>query len=166
MAEIVKSAGGIIYFFDEEGEPKFLLIKRHALSGKMERVAPKGKIQKGETEKEAALREIGEEIWVQKQHLIIKSLLGTTSLRSSETQKGHLDKDVTYFLIKYTGDPSLIKIIEGEGYIGIYKRMDIQQIINLIFYEDLRELIRKAYFLIKEEQKNQSVKQSFIDQLG
>ncbi|MBO4203815.1 hypothetical protein J5893_03220 [bacterium] len=69
-------------------------------------------------------------------------------------------------MIKYTGDPSLIKIIEGEGYIGIYKRMDIQQIINLIFYEDLRELIRKAYFLIKEEQKNQSVKQSFIDQLG
>ncbi len=166
MAEIIKSAGGIIYFIDTQGEPKFLLIKRHALSGKMERVAPKGKIQEWESEKDAALREIWEETWISKGQLIIKSLLGTTSLRSSETQKGHLDKDVTYFLIKYTGDSSDIKLVEREGYIGIYQRMDIQQIINLIFYENFRELIRKAYFLIKEEQKNQSVKQNFIEKLG
>lgn len=165
MPEIIKSAGGIIYMMDTTGEPKFLLIKRHALSGKMERVAPKGKIQQGETEKDAALREIGEEIGIPKEQLIIKSLLGTTSLRSSETQKGHLDKDVTYFLIKYTGAPDQIKLIDGEGYIGIYQRIEIQQIINLIFYEDLRELIRKGYFLIKEEQKNQSVKENFIEKL-
>gem|GEM_PF-1055253 len=33
-----------------------------------------------------------------------------TSLRSSETKRGHLDKDVTYFLMLYTGDPSAVKI--------------------------------------------------------
>jgi ADP-ribose pyrophosphatase YjhB (NUDIX family) len=38
-----------------------LLIKRHALSGKIEWVAPKGKVQIGETEKDAAIRELGEE---------------------------------------------------------------------------------------------------------
>jgi len=40
-----------------------------------------------------------------------------TSLRSSETKRGHLDKDVTYFLMLYTGDPLAVKITDGEGYI-------------------------------------------------
>ncbi|MDR2189848.1 MAG: hypothetical protein LBP53_01295 [Candidatus Peribacteria bacterium] len=45
MLDIVQSAGGIIYYLDTDGEPRYLLIKRHALSGRIERVAPKGKIQ-------------------------------------------------------------------------------------------------------------------------
>ncbi len=61
MAEIVQSAGGILYCLDENREPKYLIIKRHALSGKIERVAPKGKIQKGEKIEETALRETSEE---------------------------------------------------------------------------------------------------------
>jgi hypothetical protein len=67
--------------------------------------------------------------------------------------------------MKYTGDPHAIHLIEGEGYIGIYKRATIQEVLNLIYYEDIRELVRKSYFLIKEAQKNQSVKQSFLDTL-
>ncbi|MDR0606876.1 MAG: hypothetical protein LBG52_00630 [Candidatus Peribacteria bacterium] len=97
--------------------------------------------------------------------MIIKQLLGTTSLRSSETKKGHLDKDVTYFLMKYTGDPHNIHLVEGEGYIGIYKWFTIQEIINLVYYEDIRELFRKSYFFIKEAQKNQHVKKDFLDKL-
>jgi hypothetical protein len=92
--------------------------------------------------------------------------LGTTSLRSSETKKGHLDKDVTYFLMKYTGNLDAIHLIEGEGYIGIYKWFTIQEIISLVYYEDIRELFRKSYFLIKEAQKNQNVKKDFLDKLG
>jgi 8-oxo-dGTP pyrophosphatase MutT (NUDIX family) len=61
MAEIVQSAGGILYYMAPDGEPRYLLIKRHALSGKIERVAPKGKIQIGENEKDSAIREIWEE---------------------------------------------------------------------------------------------------------
>jgi 8-oxo-dGTP pyrophosphatase MutT (NUDIX family) len=165
MSDIVQSAGGIIYYLDPDGEPRYLLIKRHALSGKIERVAPKGKIQVGETEKDAAIREMGEETGIKKQDLIVKQLLGTTSLRSTETKKGHLDKDVTYFLMKYTGNPDAIKLIEGEGYIGIYKRATIQEVINLIYYEDIRELVRKSYFFIKEEQKNQNIKKDFLNKL-
>jgi len=45
MNKLVKSAGGIIYYYDKNNDIRFLLIKRHALSGKIERVAPKGKIQ-------------------------------------------------------------------------------------------------------------------------
>jgi hypothetical protein len=67
--------------------------------------------------------------------------------------------------MKFTGNPDEIKLIEGEGYIGIYKRATIQEVINLIYYEDIRELVRKSYFFIKEAQKNQSVKQDFMDKL-
>lgn len=162
---IVKSAGGIIYYIDREGEIRFLLIKRHAMSGKIERVAPKWKIQDWENEQTAAIREIWEEIGLNKDSLVVKWLLGTTSLRSTEKQKWRLDKDVTYFLMKYTGDPGAIRLIKWEWYVGIYQRMDINQIINLIFYEDLREIIRKGYFIVKEWLKNQSVKQNFIDSL-
>ena len=165
MWEIVQSAWGIIYYIAPDGEPRYLLIKRHALSGKIERVAPKGKIQKGETDKEAAIRELREETGIRKEFLIIKQLLGTTSLRSSETKRGHLDKDVTYFLMKYTGHPGEIKLIEGEGYIGIYKRSTIQEVLNLIYYEDIRELVRKGHFLIKEDQKNQDVIKDFLKKL-
>ena len=61
MNKLVKSAGGIIYYYDENNDIRFLLIKRHALSGKIERVAPKGKIQIWETDEKAALREVSEE---------------------------------------------------------------------------------------------------------
>jgi len=89
-----------------------------------------------------------------------------TSLRSSETKKGHLDKDVTYFLMKYEWDPSQIQVTDGEGYIGIYKWADIQQVLGLLYYEDIRELIRKSYLMIKEERKNRSIQQDFLKKLG
>jgi len=165
MWDIVQSAWGIIYYIAPDGDPRYLLIKRHALSGKVERVAPKGKIQERESEKDAAVREMWEEVGIHKDQLVVKQLLGTTSLRSSETKRGHLDKDVTYFLMKYTGNPETIRLIEGEGYIGMYKRATIQEVINLMYYEDIRELVRKSYFIIKEEQKNQSVKKDFLEKL-
>lgn len=165
MEEIVQSAWGIIYYIASDGDPRYLLIKRHALSWKIEWVAPKGKIQEGETEKETALRELQEETWLLKEQLVVKQLLWTTSLRSKETKKGHLNKDVTYFLMEYKGDPNAVKIIEWEWYISIYKRATISEVINLIYYEDIRELIRDSYFMIKKEQKNQTVKQAFMSKL-
>lgn len=166
MAEIVQSAGGIVYYLAPDGEPRYLLIKRHALSGKIERVAPKGKIQAGEKVEEAAMREVGEECGIPLSQLKLKQKVGMTSLRSSETKKGHLDKDVTYFLMKYEGDPTAIQITDGEGYIGIYKWADIQQVLGLLYYEDIRELIRKSYLMIKEEKKYRSVQQDFLKKLG
>ena len=58
MKEIVQSAWWIVYYLDKNWEPRYLLIKRHALSGKIEWVAPKWKIQIWEDEKKAAIREI------------------------------------------------------------------------------------------------------------
>jgi 8-oxo-dGTP pyrophosphatase MutT (NUDIX family) len=56
-----------------DGTPRFLLIKRHAMSGKIEWVAPKGKIQKDETPQQAAVREVSEEVGISPAHIVIES---------------------------------------------------------------------------------------------
>ena len=68
--------------------------------------------------------------------------------------------------MKYEWDPSQIQVTDGEGYIGIYKWADIQQVLGLLYYEDIRELIRKSYLMIKEERKNRSIQQDFLKKLG
>ena len=142
------------------------MIKRHALSGKIERVAPKGKIQGSEDIQKAALREVSEETGIPINQMRIKQQLGTTQLRNTEHQKGQMNKDVTYFLVEYTGDPSMVKIERAEGYIGIHKRCTLNEVLSLIYYQDIRELIRKSYMMIKEGQKNMDIKKDFINKLG
>lgn len=163
---IIQSAWGIVYYIAPDGEPKYLLIKRHALSGKIERVAPKGKVQGGEDIQKTALREVSEETWIPINQMKIKQHLGMTQLRNTENQKGQMDKDVTYFLIEYSGDPGSVKIERTEGYIGIYKRCALNEVLSLIYYQDIRELIRKSYLIIKESKKNTDIKKDFINKLG
>lgn len=163
---IIQSAWWIVYYIASDGEPRYLLIKRHALSGKIERVAPKGKIQGTEEVTKAALREVSEETGIPVNQMRIKNQLGTTQLRNTENQKGQMDKDVTYFLMEYAGNPDFVKIEHAEGYIGIHKRCTLNEVLALIYYQDIRELIRKSYSLIKDGQKNQNIKKDFIDKLG
>ena len=68
--------------------------------------------------------------------------------------------------MQYNGDPHAVQITDREGYIGIYKWASIQEIITLLYYGDIRELIRKSYFIIKNERKNFAVKQDFLKKLG
>lgn len=163
---IIQSAWWIVYFIAPDGQPRYLLIKRHALSGKIERVAPKGKVQGSEEITKAALREVSEETGIPINQMRIKQLIGTTQLRNTENQKGQMDKDVTYFLIQYFGNPEFVKIERAEGYIGIHKRCTLDEVLTLIYYQDIRELIRKSYTMIKEGQKNSDIKKDFMNKLG
>lgn len=163
---IIQSAWWIVYFIASDGQPRYLLIKRHALSGKIERVAPKGKIQGSEEITKAALREVSEETGIPINQMKIKQLLGTTQLRNTEHQKGQMDKDVTYYLMEYTGNPEVVKIEQVEGYIWIHKRCTLNEVVSLIYYQDIRELIRKSYSIIKDGQKNLDIKKDFINKLG
>lgn len=86
-ANVVQSAGGVVYYMAADGKPRYLIIKRHAMSGKIEWVAPKGKVQKGETPEQAAMREVSEETGLATQHLLVRQKIGSTSLRSTENQK-------------------------------------------------------------------------------
>ena len=67
--------------------------------------------------------------------------------------------------MKFTWNPESVNLIEWEWYIGVYKRATIEEVLWLIYYADIRELVRKSYFLIKDEQKNKWIKASFFDKL-
>lgn len=165
MWDIIQSAWGIVYYIAPDGEPRYLLIKRHALSGKIERVAPKGKIQGNEDIQKAALREVSEETGIPLNQMKLRQKIGTTQLRNTERIKGQMDKDVTYFLIEYSGTPDVVNIETVEGYIGIYKWATLVEVLGLMYYQDIRELIRKAHSMIQEGKKISNIKQDFMDKL-
>lgn len=165
MSDIIQSAWGIIYYLDPvDGEPRYLLIKRHALSGKIERVSPKWKIKWDESLEVAAIREVSEESGIPINQLKLKQLLWITQIRNIDN-KWPIDKDVTYFLMEFVGDPNVVSIDQIEWYIGIYKWANLQEVLGLIYYQDIRELIRKSYLLIKQGQKDNDVKKKFLEQL-
>jgi 8-oxo-dGTP pyrophosphatase MutT (NUDIX family) len=110
---IIQSAGWIVYYI-RQWQPVYLLIKRQAKSKKIEWVAPKWKVDPWETPEQAALREVSEEAWLNKHHLIIKKYVGIIHLRSSQDKYVHVEKDTTFYLMHYTGDPCMINIIDGE----------------------------------------------------
>lgn len=165
MAGVIQSAGGIIYYLDKQQEPHYLLIKRHALSGKIEWVAPKGKIQGDEPIEKTALREVSEETAIPINQLKLKQNLWVTQIRNLEN-KWPLDKDVTYFLMEFIWDPSVVSIDQIEWYVGVHKWATLQEVLGLIYYQDIRELIRKSYLLIKQNQKNTDVRKAFLDKLS
>jgi len=140
----------------------FLMIKRHAISKKIERIAPKWKIQKWETQEQAALREISEEAWLDQAKLTVRKKLDTLSLKlTNDDWKVGIDKDITYFLIEYSWDPGSVRIIEAEWYTWAYKWAPIRNVLNLITYRDLRELYRISYSSLWDI----SVKDKFLSTL-
>jgi DNA polymerase III gamma/tau subunit len=95
----------------------------------------------------------------------LRDKIWTTQLRNTERIKGQMDKDVTYFLIQYFGDPNVVNIDTVEWYIGIYKRATLADVLGLIYYQDIRELIRKAHSVIQEGKKISDIKQDFMNKL-
>ena len=136
------------------------------MSHKIERVAPKGKIQKGEKIQDAVLREVSEEAGIPINQMKIRQKVGKTELRNTENIKGYMNKDVTYFLIQYKGDPGAVHVAEVEWYLGIYKWATIEDILNLVYYSNLRELFRTAYKILQEQWRKNAIKEDFISRLG
>ena len=165
MVKLVKSAWWIIYYKDSSGELRFLLIKRHALSGKIERVAPKWKIQYGESAEDAALREVSEEAGIPLNFLIVRHKVWSAIIRWLEDRNGKFEKEVTYFLMRYTWDPALVDIQPVEWYLGTYKWALLTDVLNLIYYKDIRELFRKGYNMLQDQAVKNDVKQDFMKKL-
>jgi hypothetical protein len=68
-------------------------------------------------------------------------------------------------LMKYDGDPSLVDIQLVEWYLWTHKWANIQDVLNLIYYGDIRELFRKAYNILMEKRKTNDVKKDFLKKL-
>jgi len=162
---IIQSAGGIVYYREKDWTIKFLLIKRLARSSKIERVAPKWKIQKWEKMEDAVLREVSEEAGIPINKMKLKQKIGKTQLRNTENIRWHMNKDVTYFLVEYTWNPSDVQVDEVEWYTGIYKRSTIHDVLKLVYYKDIRELIRDSYMILKDASEKNAIKQDFMRKL-
>lgn len=165
MNKLVKSAWWIIYYYDGSWEPRFLVIKRHAVSWKVERVAPKWKLQEGENYERAALREVSEETWIPINLLSVVQNLWTARILWLEDRNWKFDKEVTYFLMKYDWAQDMVDIKPVEWYLWVYKWATIAEILNLIYYTDLREMYRKWYNSLHEKKKKNDVKKDFMDLL-
>lgn len=142
----VKSAGGVVYYIDPKTkQPRFLLLKRQALSNRIEWILPKGKIKQWETPEDAAKREVSEEIWVRFSELDNEAFLDKLEIKLQNWTGGKYEKDIDYYLMRYSGDPNNLNIISWEGYVGTFKWADIKQALALVNYQNLRLLIKKAY---------------------
>ncbi len=162
---VQQSAWGVVYYIAADKEPRYLLIKRQAISKRIERVCPKGKIHENETHEDAALREVSEETWLLLNQLHIVTKLGMTKIRTDDPAIGNLNKDMTFFLMYYEGDYNKVQLIDGEWYIGVHKRCTLQEVMVLVYYPDLRELIRQSYVIIKADVKQDTIKKKFLDLL-
>ena len=165
MVRLVKSAWWIVYYRDENDDIRFLLIKRHALSGKIEWVAPKGKIQSGETSEDAALRETSEETGLPMNTLVVRHKVGSATIKWLEDRDWKFEKEVTYFLMKYEGDPAMVDIQLVEGYLWTSKWAKIDNVLNLIYYGDIRELFRKWFTMLQDQERKNDVKKDFMKKL-
>ena len=105
MADKIKAAGGVVI-----SGKKILFIKKN---GRWE--FPKGRLKKRANKKKTALREISEETGLKKKDLeIIQPLIPT---HNHNKANGNIStKETTWFLVKFTGDPSFkLKPEKREG---------------------------------------------------
>lgn len=111
------SAGGVVY--RKEGKQTVILM----IEDRYHRVTiPKGKQEKGETLAETALREIEEETGIQGE--IVKPL-STVHYTYTDPERGQIDKEVSYFLVKAQGGQLKPQLEE----------------INRVFWVDLEEVM-------------------------
>ncbi|MCX7988856.1 MAG: NUDIX hydrolase [Thermodesulfovibrio sp.] len=131
------SAGGVVYKF-EEGKLKILLIATK--SGKVWSL-PKGIIEKEESPKEAALREIKEETGVDGE--IIDEVGEVSYWFIYENEKYF--KKVKYFLVKYKGGE-----INPDWEVDTAQWFSPQESLEKLTYKSDREILKKALEKINE----------------
>lgn len=130
------SAGGVVIF----GNTVLMLRKFNG-----DWVLPKGRLEKGETAEEAALREVFEEAGVRASIIcyIDKMNYGYKNLKYGT----FVSKEVHWFLMETK--TTRCRPQKSEGFIKA-EFAHIDNVFNLARYNDEREIIRKAVLLEKE----------------
>jgi|SRR3989338_2942044 len=138
------SAGAVV-FKRVGGDILFLVVysNRNKIWG-----FPKGHLEKGETEKESAVREIKEEAGLED----LKFIEGFTGKVTYETiskrppfKGDKIKKYVTYFLCE-TGKQDII--VDGRE-ITDYRFLNFSQTEELIKFTNLKNILRRAYDLLR-----------------
>ena len=140
------SAGAIIFRRKQEGT-EFLVIysERNSIWG-----FPKGHIEKGETERDAALREIFEETELKKLRFMDnfreEDIYPAISARG-ELRGREITKHSIYFLCE-TGDEE-IKTDNTE--ITEYRWLQYSEAMEVLPFNSLKNILRKAHLHLKRE---------------
>jgi 8-oxo-dGTP pyrophosphatase MutT (NUDIX family) len=134
-----KSAGVII--FRKDGNETFFLLLRAYTWGQWN--FPKGNIESGENEKEAALREAREETGLNNFIIIedFKEKIEYYYKKRGET----VHKEVIYFLAE-TDETDIKLSFEHKGYTWL----NFDQALNLVSFDNSRELLKKAKKIIDQ----------------
>ena len=131
------SCGAVVYTV-VKGAVKYAVIS--SFTG--DRGFPKGHIERGETEKQTALREIKEEIGVDAK--LLDGFCEQTSFYLP--RKRNVLKRVTYFLAYYENQPLVAQLAE----VADVRLMSYEQAMGVLRHEDSKSLLYKANAYITE----------------
>lgn len=143
IQEIVRepTAGGIVFRRDTQGGVEILLIQ----DAKNRWTIPKGHIEEGETAKQTAAREIGEEAGLHDVDML--GWLGKIHFRYRRLEKLVLMTTQIY-LVRVRTDGSEIK---KEEWMNGIKWFKFHEALDEIEYEDIAKLMLKAMSRIRKE---------------
>ncbi len=142
IQEIVRepTAGGIVFRRDKEGGVEILLIQ----DAKDRWTIPKGHIEEGETAKQTAAREIGEEAGLK--DIDVLDWLGKIHFRYRRIDKLVLMTTQIY-LVRAKGDTNAI---QKEEWMNGIKWFSFHDALDAIEYEDISKLMLMAMKKIRQ----------------
>lgn len=131
----IEKLGGAVVYAKKTGDEIYLAFV-HDVFGHW--TLSKGRIEVGEDEKEATVREINEEIGVD---IKIKEKLGSNEYIASDPEKGKIRKQVMYFL----GEAKYKELSLGKsGGLDNAKWFKLKEIVDLNLYDDILPIVTKA----------------------
>ena len=134
-----RSAGGVVYYDAGGDGPVYLLMSNR--KGYWE--FPKGHVDPGETEEEAAIREVREETGLDDVKVVSGFKVKIKYTYSKDGKK--YPKEVVFFLMK--AEPKRVEVSEEHtGYVWL----KYEDAIKKISYDNARKVLEKAHkFLMK-----------------
>lgn len=139
---IEQQSAGIITFSRKNHEEKFLIL--HYLSGHWD--FPKGKLEPGESYRQAAHRELEEETGLSAE--IITGF--QESLTYTFKERGKLIKKTVTFFVGTTEEQPIRLSREHTGYLWL----PYEKAYEKLTYQNAKDLLQKAHDFLKQHEKN------------
>ena len=140
------SAGGVIFKIDGD-QLKVLLIKNAALRDPTKAYwgFPKGHLEKGESEQDAAVREVKEETGIDVE---ILERIDDEHYIFTHPQKGRISKKVTFFLMRY---------INGEPHAQLEELLDLgwfspDDALEMLTFNTDKTILKKSLAKLNERE--------------
>jgi 8-oxo-dGTP pyrophosphatase MutT (NUDIX family) len=128
-----RSAGGVVYRWRGRRVEVCLI----ATAGKTRWQLPKGRIERGETREEAALREVQEETGLEGR---IEELLGEISFRYVRKHRKRIHKRVVFFLMAYVDGST----DDHDDEVDEARFFAIEDALDRLTFESERDMVSRA----------------------